>query len=90
MDSRTEGKRQVKLTNKASEGLLHQLQKDRQANVNKLKAAIHSTKDLMVKDGNYSIVRSQLEKITLLFEDATLQQTAVIPLLPEEEKEKRR
>lgn len=39
----------------------------------------------MLTDDNAFIVRSQLENLMKLFDDATLQHKAVIPLLPEEE-----
>ena len=53
---RDEPKRQKNLTVKALAGKMQKLQKERQVNINKIKALIHSTKDLMQKDDNASTV----------------------------------
>ena len=54
-----ESKRQRKLTFKALEKNIHKLQKERQTNIDKIKALIPPTKELMQKDDNDSLVKSQ-------------------------------
>lgn len=84
-----EYKRQRKLTFKALAEKIHKLQKEWQTNINKIKVLIQSAKELMQKDDNASLVKSQLEHSITLLHNATQQHKAVILLLPKEQREKK-
>lgn len=81
-------KRIIKLSVKALENQIQTFQTDRQAKVNKIKAAIKKIKELMQNEDNAPSVQSHLANLSVLLEDASQLHEAVIQLLPQEEQEK--
>lgn len=78
------------LSVKALSNKIENLQKKRQAKVNKIKGAEKVIKGLMQNEDDAQSVQSQREKLHALFDDASKLHDAVVPLLPQEEQERQK
>lgn len=83
-------KRTVQLTAKALANKIEQLQKERKRNVNVIKSSIPTIKELMQRNENISAVRSELESLVQVFDEAIKLHDSVIPLLPSDEQTKQK
>lgn len=79
------GKRTVVLTEKALANKIDSLQKDRKKDKDKIKVQISSLKELMKDDKNASNVKSQMNNLSALLENASSLHQSLMPLIPPEE-----
>lgn len=82
------GKREVKLTAKALEIKIERLQNERKTAINKIKALIPQMKSQMKLKENVTQISLEFENLNALCEQAHSTHNELLPLLPEEEKEK--
>lgn len=81
-------KRQSKLTAKAFEQKLEKLQDERKAKVKRMKNTIKQITELMKNVENAEKVRSCLDNVSSLFNEASQLHDEVILMVPSEEQEK--
>lgn len=83
-----EGKRKSILTEKALVNKIESIQKERKRKVDQIKHVISSTKELMKDEKNVSVVKSQLDTIVQLYENAAALHDSLLPLLPSDEQKR--